>query len=394
MTTANPIFGLSDKLVHLILLTLLLITIRVTQAQVPLPSPKSETKAIHIFANQGPYGELYLPKELAAASNEFKIIQKQTAKTYFFPSIYFLVSARPNIEVQKQNKTGSFYQFKNEDRDLTWMQLMIKIEPVPCGQTRLEKDSVRILGLLPDETVARKEESDITQTVAGVGEIANASVPFVPALSTFIKTGSNVANVLFKNVLSPSKLATYRYSFVDSHSNFGWYWHSDKQNNTSLLGLRRGVLLLQAKRGVKGVKLSYDLIAKWNKDLNRDVDDEYVDQNKELADIDFSENGTCEKENKSDNFFTAQDYRFLKNLDGFPMLIPEDVVCDVFQVTISNCKGWIDSLLSGNQKLSSFLVSRPMFTEEKSIVRQQGFEDVRLIRRTDLEALLIEKKTK
>lgn len=327
----------------------------------PTPSPTPNTKLderyklIHIFARQGPYGELYVPKELAASSDQFKLA-RQVNENYFFPSIYFLVSAKPEFKIGPQRvKDGvQHWDFDRPKTTLKWINLIIKIPAVGCDDNPIDdpekiKDKVNILAVLPDETLARVEEQKAAQLVGGLNEVTKAFAPLVPSQTASLEAGANTASGLFRNILYPPKLEAYRYSFINSPLNLGWHWKEDPAGQTSLIGTRRGILLLQIKKGkaegIKQLRLSYELLAQWQGkgEPSGFVGDEYVDYNVIKEGIDFKAADPCQEVTRKDIFETAE-YRTLRSLDDFPVLVPHDAVCKIFQVGESACAAKIQEL--------------------------------------------------
>lgn len=375
----------------------------------PSPTPKipEDKKIIHVFARQGPYGELYVPKELVAVSDQFKLA-KDVNEKYFFPSIYFIVSAMPQIEKERQKvvQNVQHWKFYEPKSTIEWIDLVIKIKAVDCKNQLIEdpeqlRSKVRILGLLPDETLARVEEQKPAELAGALGDLTHAFAPFVPGQSEFLNAGANTASVLFRNVLYPPKLETYRYSFIKNAGTLGWYWKTDQKSLTSLVGTRRGIVLLQVQRGSEGIKklhLSYELLAQWQGkgEPSTAVDDEYVDYDEIGEDIDFSGINKCTEEHNKDIFETAE-YRTLQHLEEFPMLIPQDAVCKIFQVAQRDCDARIEELKK-EYKLTIFEGTRPSskgaggaqeVIKRPSSNGPEGTQEIiKLLRRSDLEDIL------
>lgn len=98
------------------------------------------------------------------------------------------------------------------------------------------------------------------------------------------------------------------------------------------------------------------------------------------------------------------------------MLIPEDVVCDIFQVpsdeaAVKRCKDqgglirnqcmenacsmWTDRLLNQYPGISFFTVIRPKKKLDRDkIIETDEYETIRFLRRPDLETLLVDKKSR
>lgn len=316
-------------------------------------------KTIHVHGFYGPFGTPYIPPEMVS-QREFKENPKFAVDDFIFPSMYFVVSAKPNIQIEKDPKTkpSGFidYEFSKVGRELEWMRVTIKLEPVPCTEgdykptladLKSDPTSARALALIPELTDEEMETSKPV-TLAKMGsEMAAKVTPMIPSLKTEVDALSSATTILFKN-LFPSRVVAKSYAFLDGHLDFGWYW-SQRKNEAkpeSLLGLRRGIALLQVKKGVKALKARYTVVAKWDGDPNDFVDDEYADadtipyNNSDTQQILFRLPDSNCKKAKPQSFYERLDYEFLRNLDEFPMVVPKEVVCRIMQKDKPGCDAW------------------------------------------------------
>lgn len=332
--------------------TLLVIQTTSVRAQLDPDRLGVDQKGINIQAFLGPFGEAYVPPnffpatELKSAASGAKT--SIDADSYFFPSIYFLMSAKPNIHIKKkEQKDGMIdYEFSGVGQDLNWWRIAIRLEPVFCSAAtdEVKTDPIRVLAMLPNETTENVEDQKPAAIASTAADLTTQIQPFIPA-SANPNNIAGATKVLFKS-LFPPKAVPYSYAFVDSGRAFGWYWkRNDKPEKAeSLVGLRRGIALLQVRRGVSALRVHYRIEAKWSGDYSDTVDDEYADQDTvpyggfpRASSATFTFHDSYCRPAESKNLYDRIDYQFLKNLDDFPLVVPKTVVCRILQKDDAEC---------------------------------------------------------
>lgn len=349
------------------------------ESEKPAGRYSSKDKAIHIQTFLGPFGSAYIPPEILSQQNVFQLLKKGKTELdvekYFFPSIYFVISAKPNIYISKQEQkkprgggNGSDfidYEFSKGGQNLTWMRVSITLEPVACkaeyGQELTpvaDADSIKVMAIAPEDTEEVLKESRPAQFARVGDELVNKVIPFVSSdaslpTPTKLTAASGAVSILFKNLFPPRSVAN-SYAFIDSDislsgagkDTFGWYWrqNNSEQKPESIVGLRRSVAFLQVKRGVRAIKVSYRIDAKWDGDYSDKIDDEYVDADTiPYADLERGEDKAAIKFDRTyclppptpPDFFEDIEYDFLPHLDEFPMLVPREVVCNIFHKEVA-----------------------------------------------------------
>ena len=125
--------------------------------------------------------------------------------------------------------------------------------------------------------------------------------------------------MLFRN-LFPSKVLTFMHAYIDTPRRFGWNLRENiDSDNPTLLGLHRGIVLLQADNKVKGLWVRYSALSEWNKRPNN-----YSDK------FDLRRNSLCMAIPQLDS--GKPNYNKLVDLDRFPFLVPMDEVCKILHL--------------------------------------------------------------
>jgi len=165
--------------------------------------------------------------------------------------------------------------------------------------------------------------------------------------------------VLFRN-LFPPKTETFFHSFIDTPTRFGWNF---KQNKTkpeeaSILGLRRGIVLLQADKRVQRIWVRHDALSEWNSQAN----------NYSRFDLRRSSNACMllppEKAEPPIQFDALVD------LASFPALIPKADVVRILHVDENMYKQLIDP----NGKVRLETGPNPDFVKKTSLEKYLGIE--------------------
>lgn len=271
------------KLITYIILCIFLFSLsNISFAQNNKQSPKKFQSDVNlpilVKASNGPNGVVTYPKELIDGKFAGDPVPIATPGC-FYPSIYFLISAKPRIYYSQETKGDhTDVDFENLGQDLDWLEVIVNVTPA---------NKVRILALAPDETKSFVQESAPT-SIAKVGEeLSQTLTPFFPTGQTDeIQAAAKGARVLFQ-YLFPPKVKASQYAFLTQESGFGWYLrkakdaqniNSNSDSIKSLLGIHKGIVFLQVDKDVSEIVLTYKIIAKFNKNEGASgSDDEYID---------------------------------------------------------------------------------------------------------------------
>jgi hypothetical protein len=320
--------------------------------------------AVYVLTNLGPIGEAYVPAGLDA----FKKLDEGRETKYYYPSLFFDMSASPMLsptfsgDVESKNYDEQIKKVSNKNLNLRWMDMTAELFPWCGANAQCPQDALRVLEVMPNATRGGTHDSLPTQLGGAAGDIAKLAPPFFPA-STFDDKATAVTGgitVLFRN-LFPPKTETYFHGFVVSQSSFGWNFRENKSKpeEASVMGLHRGVVLLQANQQVKRIRIISSTLTEWNGAPNP-----YSNRFDRRAD------DVCVwiPEKKND----APDFTKLADLDAFPFLIPKQQVMLILQ---TNDAGY-DELTKGSNGHPPMLETGPSadFVKKSSLEKYLGIE--------------------
>lgn len=325
-------------------------------------STLSSFVSVFVLPNLGPIGEAYTPDGLG---NFIKVNEKLDFP-FFFPSLFLDMSSSPLLSptFARNEDFGSITKVSNADRELEWIDVTIKLFPF-CTDPRTNQPKecrcktedcmnplIRILNVLPNETVSETQDSIPTQISKAATDLASLSAPFFPASPSFVaksEAAGKGLTVLFKN-LFPPKLMTYQHAYVDAADRFGWNFKTQRKSenatNPSILGIHRGIAILQVRKDVTFLGVRYYALSRWNKAPNPQSDH-----------FDLRGGGICLPfPQKAPD--APPKYNRLQNLDDFPLLINKDEVCKVLQIDRNQCDPRYDQLTNP---------ANPQFDPNKSL---------------------------
>jgi hypothetical protein len=338
-------------------------------------------KPIFIQSSFGPFGEVYFPPSVIANATNYSLSGKEKlsfeADNFIFPSLYFTISAKPHIDIKdkklrnnknkEEDKRNPDYEFTKRGENLNWMRVTTELEAKQCVCDKevgcLNSTEVRIIGVSPEETKTSLKENPLSQLGVVGDALMNKLLPFTFAeehpetqnASAEYSAISGAVSILFQN-LFPAKAIAKNYAFIDGKvkveekdkqdnskivekekNRFGWFWQriDDKTTPESIIGVRRGTVFLQVARGVKSIKVKHIIHAKYDNDYSQKIDDEYVDVIETEKDFEF-DNSNCFSLPTPKSLFERTNYTFLNNLDDFPVLIPKEIACKMFQKDIGD----------------------------------------------------------
>ena len=228
--------------------------------------------SVSVLTNLGPIGEVYKPTGLGF----FEKASKEREAKYFYPSIFFDISASPLLYPILTGDNESEHYDKlignvlNVGADMKWMDVGIELTAW-CDGTTCPKDPIRLLEIMPNETRGGTKESIPAQAAGALTETAKLTAPFFPA-TTFedkFTAGAGGLSILFNN-LFPPKTLTFFHAYIDSPVRFGWNFRQNKQKpeQASIMGLHRGIAVLQADPAVTAVWVKYVALSEWNHKVN------------------------------------------------------------------------------------------------------------------------------
>lgn len=380
------------------------------------PEPiKYGDKPIYIHSSLGPFGEIYLPPSVIANATNYSLSGREKisfeADNYFFPSIYFTVSAKPNIDIRakrvrnnkdkEEDKKNPDYEFTKKGENLNWLRVTTEIQATPCEcegvEGCLKSEEIKIIGLSPEETKTRVKENPLSQ-IGVVGDaLVNKLLPFTFAeehpetqnASAEYSAVSGAVSILFQN-LFPAKSIAKNYAFIDGEVNkknrFGWYWQriDDKDSPESIIGVRRGTVFLQIARGVQAIKVNHYIYAKWDSDYSEKIDDEYVDQIEMNKEFKFDESN-CFKPAKPKSLYERTNFQMLNNVDEFPVLIPKEIVCKMFQQDVGDPKFRVEDIIDADKLLKHYTDSNvgPISSKIWSLINSKVLKRLEIKNPTD-----------
>jgi len=327
-----------------------------TQNNGKAPYIFNDTKvSVFVLTNLGPLGEAYAFEDVGG----FIKVSKKLDGEYRYPSLYFDVSASPllvplfksvgqaNEESTEKARKEIVKKYEeiinkviNKDREMEWMDIAIQLFPT-CKKDNGTPDndnddtfvncdddnSVRLIEILPNGTKSGVKDSTQTQIASAISELATLSLPFYATSSFGVKSeaASKGLTVLFRN-LFPPKVVTYQHTYIDNERRFGWNFKQNKSKpeEASIIGLHRGVVILQVKPDVVKIGVRITSLSEWNKEV------------KGKSKINIWRGQKC-IELPSPPSTPETDYNELGNLDTFPFLISLEATCKILHIEKDKC---------------------------------------------------------
>src|ERR1043166_7246192 len=263
--------------------------------------------AEHVTVKPGPIGELYLVNGL----NDYIKVDSARLTTSVYPSLIFDMSASPLYRFDDEDKKRRAI---NTKLDLLWRDVTVTLSATCKSEDGTTPDcssDVSVLEVLPNQSSSGQRDSVPAQIASAISGLGTAAAPFFPA-STFnekVAAAGDGLTVLFRN-LFPPHTETFFHSFLGDELTFGWNYREDTtaEKDSTLLGLRRGVVLLKAPKNLFKLMVHCSIMSKWSDDLGPPFDDPY-----NL----FSQEWVYELPAEKNDLV---DYESLPNLDSFPAL--------------------------------------------------------------------------
>jgi hypothetical protein len=283
--------------------------LKTQQGGTNLNSPDCNVRvAEHVTIKPGPIGELYLVNGL----NDYLKVDSARVSTSVFPSLIFDMSASP---MYRLNDTEKKRKAVNTKLDLLWRDVTVTLSATCKTEDNATSDCssrVSVLEVLPNQSSSGQKDSAPAQVASAISGLGTAAAPFFPA-STFnekVAAAGDGLTVLFRN-LFPPHTETYFHSFLGDELTFGWNYreNTSAEKDSTLLGLRRGVVLLKAPKNLFQLTVHCYIMSKWSDDLGPPFDDPYNM---------FSQDWVYELPAEKNN---STDYESLPNLDSFPALM-------------------------------------------------------------------------
>lgn len=274
-----------------------------------LNSPDCNVRvAEHVTIKPGPIGELYLVNGL----NDYIKVDSARVSSNVYPSLIFDMSASPMYRLNDNEKKRKAV---NTKLDLLWRDVTVTLSAKCKTDDNVESDcnsEVSVLEVLPNQSSSGQKDSVPAQIASAISGLGTAAAPFFPA-STFnekVAAAGDGLTVLFRN-LFPPRTETFFHSFLGDELTFGWNYREDTsaEKDTTLLGLRRGVVLLKGPKDLSKLTVHCYIMSKWSDDLGPPFNDPYNM---------FSQEWVYELPAEKNNL---TDYESLPNVDSFPALV-------------------------------------------------------------------------
>jgi hypothetical protein len=274
-----------------------------------LNSPDCNVRvAEHVTIKPGPIGELYLVNGL----NDYIKVDSARVSSNVYPSLIFDMSASPMYRLNDNEKKRKAV---NTKLDLLWRDVTVTLSAKCKTDDNVESDcnsEVSVLEVLPNQSSSGQKDSVPAQIASAISGLGTAAAPFFPA-STFnekVAAAGDGLTVLFRN-LFPPRTETFFHSFLGDELTFGWNYREDTsaEKDTTLLGLRRGVVLLKGPKDLSKLTVHCYIMSKWSDDLGPPFNDSYNV---------FSQEWVYELPAEKNNL---TDYESLPNVDSFPALV-------------------------------------------------------------------------
>lgn len=319
------------------------------------PQPTTSTTpnpnvSVYVLINQGPVGQIYYSSDLFSnLLTKDNFVGAKIDSNFFYPSLYFDISATPNLSEES---------IKNRKLDLKWMDVEITLNKV-CKKGRdynKEPCTLWLVDMYPNDSESSTKDHPLVTGVKTAQELASLTSAFFPsvagqALNAKIGAGTDGLSVLFSNLLPPI-VKSHFYPRIIKGRSFGWTFSQDPNRvNPTLMGLQRGVVFLQAGKGLEEIEVRYKVKTLWNK--NVDSTNGKLNIHKRTYRIPLSKLASP----------VAVDPTKFKSLKDYPALIKMSDVCKMFSIDDEACKrksqfDLIKSYLQGED--AKLNVSHPM----------------------------------
>jgi len=293
-----------------------------------------------VTATLGPPGYAYDP-----TTGQIKATDAKNQKKYV--AISFMISSSPVLAaVVHPDNMHQAEKVYNTKQDLQLLDVDIDLIPYDKDHSKMDCNSIKVLALLPSQTQAATEDTALGKaaTVAGgVGDILAGTAATATAAATGglnpgsslgskIKTTSGSLSVIFNNLFPPRSVPT-QYAFQTSSHAFGWFFrrYTRQSASTSILGLHPGLVLLEVDKDVDFIGVQWDALSHWDKPVQstghssnwyHDGNTHYEEKTPGKQPVLTPPDICLELPHVPTNTEIIQS---LKNLDDFPMLIPQYV---------------------------------------------------------------------
>ena len=310
----------------------------------------AEIKNVDVFVliNQGPTGELYVPFD-----TEGKLKPANIKSDFIFPTLYFDISISPKY--QESLNGNEIKDIDNRSYDLKWMSIEVKLTP-KCKtglKDEEERCSLWMLDMYPRQTAAKTTDHPVVKAASVADELITLADPFFisdagNALNAKFGAGTKGLTVLFRNLLPPV-IKTYFHARILGARTFGWAFRQDNSaDQPSLLGLQRGLVFLQAGKGVESVTVSYKVLSEWNKRANDNSESKFASAQRSIS---FPMPVLKED--------PGIDYTQLSSLQNVPAVVSMRSACQVLRLTPCTGKDEFDKIKSWLKAGTTEVVSFP-----------------------------------
>jgi hypothetical protein len=149
-----------------------------------------------------------------------------------------------------------------------------------------ESGAVRVLGVLPQQTIAATRTSIADQAATAINNVAGALASFYPGVKTQVAGATSALNVLFQAIFPPKPVA-YQYSYLDGSCHFGWFFRPNTSGSgsdgvASILGIQTGIILLQTDKTIQAIQVKGQTLSEWNRDATSSTEKLYFGKEKAL----------------------------------------------------------------------------------------------------------------
>jgi hypothetical protein len=307
------------------------------------PVPPGDYVRVSTTGTLGPMGYIVTPSVSSATQLAVNPEAVLASQNYNFPSIILYISAMPVVYPEPDQDTGKVDSKtatanvnKEETKQYpTWLDATFTLEPQnDQGQVikgACESGAVRVLGILPQQTVATTQASIPDQVATAINSVAGALASFYPGVKSQVSGATSALNVLFQAIFPPKSVA-YQYSYLDGNCRFGWYFRPNTsgagtEGVASILGIQTGIVMLQTDKSIAAIQVKSQTLSEWSENATVNSKIHYG------------------KQRALPTFVLPQkkdiDYTQISSLSSFPLLIPKDQALSILQMKTMDDPTWI-----------------------------------------------------